>query len=71
MAKPSYFSQLCSSKGGKLQPVTNYAGCEQWEQFGPDSRKAFLKVAALNFDAEDLNHDGLINGQEGKYLCQP
>ena len=71
MAKPSYFSKLCSSKGGVLQPVMNYGGCEQWEQFGPDSREAFLKVAALNFDAEDLNRDGLINGKEGKYLCQP
>ncbi|EJL32540.1 hypothetical protein PMI01_02531 [Caulobacter sp. AP07] len=71
MAKPSYFSKLCSSKGGVLQPVTNYGGCEQWEQFGPDSREAFLKVAALNFDAEDLNHDGQISGTEGKYLCRP
>jgi hypothetical protein len=69
--QPSYFSKLCSIKGGTLKPVMNYAGCEQWEQFGPDSREAFLKVAALNFDAEDLNQDGLINGKEGKYLCQP
>jgi hypothetical protein len=70
-APQSYFSKLCSSKGGELRPVTNYAGCEQWEKFGPDSREAFLKVAALNFDAEDLNHDSLISGQEGKFLCHP
>ncbi len=50
---------------------SNYTGCEQWEQFGPDSREAFLMVAALNFDAEDWNHDGVIGGAEGQYLCRP
>lgn len=62
-------AQECAAKGGKIVEIAKQQGCDEWEQFGPNSEAAFIKVAALNFDAEDWNRNGKINGKEGEFLC--
>lgn len=59
----------CEARGGVYQAFTDTEGCEKWQTLGPETEPAFLRVAARNFDAEDLDHDGVIGAGEGQYLC--
>lgn len=59
----------CKTRGGVPSVVTVTNGCVTYEHFGPRDEAAFLTVAAANFDAEDHDHNGIIDANEGKYLC--
>ncbi len=62
-------TKLCADKGGSVVVKTKMQGCETWTKYGPDSEAAFSKVAAMNFDREDWNANGRIDGSEGEFLC--